>query len=191
MVYDGILLVMGLKKIDSGDWLRIGMGLTVVFIRLMSRMGQMGLIWGEVWLVVGWVIGDLMSEIDQLFYVAMCNPQELTCQRIRFEVSHRNFKNAWGLLQETRFERNRLPIHNVLTGVVVAVMGVWIVSSAGSALAFGVVVGLGIKLFVEFLFGDKKNWFWVFAREFTVGEVRVVGGIWGLLVLISLIGLIR
>ncbi len=159
----------------------------VVGIRLWVRQDWVG----NLVLVAGWVIGYALSEIDQLFYVAMCNPQELTCQRIRSEISQRNFKNAWGLLQETRFERNKLPIHNVLTGVVVAVLGVWIVSSVGSALASGVVVGLGTKLFVEFLFGDKKNWFWIFAREFDIREVRVVGGVWGLLVLISLIELVR
>ncbi len=142
-------------------------------------------------LVVGWAIGHVLAEVDQLFYVAMCNPQELTCQRIRSEISQRNFKNAWGLLQETRFERNKLPIHNVLTGVVVAVLGVWIVSSVGSALASGVVIGLGVRLFVEFLFGDKKKWFWIFAREFSIGEIRVIGGIWGLLLLTSLVGLVR
>lgn len=159
----------------------------VVGIRLWVRQDWVG----NLVLMTGWVIGYALSEVDQLFYVAMCNPQELTCQRIRSEVSHHNFKNAWGLLNETRFERNRLPIHNVLTGVVVAVMGVWIVGSAGSLLASGVVVGLGTKLFVEFLFGDKKNWFWIFTREFSIGEIRVIGGIWGLLVLISLIGLVR
>lgn len=178
---------MDVKKINSGVLLRFGVGLAIVALGFFLKRNWLG----SVLLGVGWIIGDVLSEIDQLFYVVMCNPQELTCQRIRSEVSHRNFKNAWGLLNETRFERNRLPIHNVLTGVVVAVMGVWIVSSAGSILASGVVVGLGVKLFVEFLFGDKKNWFWIFAREFSIGEVRVVGGVWGLLLLISLIGLVR
>ncbi len=145
----------------------------------------------NLWLVAGGVVGGALAEADHLFYIAVCNPQELTCQRVRQELGARNWRSAWDLLRRTAGERTKLPIHNILTGLVVAVLGLWVVSSAGSLLASGVVVGLGVRLFTEFLSGDKKNWFWVFAREFSVGEIRVIGGIWGLLLLISLIGLVR
>ena len=79
----------------------------------------------------------------------------------------------------------------MLTGLIVAVLGWWVVNSVGSMLAAGVVVGLGVRLFTEFLAGNKKSWFWVFAREFSVGEVWVVGGVWGVLQLISVVGLVR
>ncbi len=167
----------------------------------MGRIGLIGQIvlmigiagWTRsLWLAVGWIIGYALTEADHLFYVVMCNPQELTCQRVRHEILEtRNWRNAWGILQSTREERTRLPIHNILTGVVVAALGMWVVSSSGSLLASGVVVGLGVRLFMEFLAGDKKSWFWVFAREFSVGEIRVVEGVWGLLLVISLIGLVR
>lgn len=178
---------MDVKKINSGVLLRFGVGLAIVALSFFLKRNWLG----SLLLGVGWIIGDLMSEIDQLFYVAMCNPQELTCQRVRSEIEKREWRNAWGILKSTTGERTRLPIHNMLTAMVVAVLGVWIVSSAGSILASGVVVGLGTKLFVEFLFGDKKSWFWIFTREFSIGEIRVVGGVWGLLLLISLIGLVR
>ena len=145
-------------------------------------------------LIAGWLVGYALAEADHLFYVAMCNPQELTCQRVRHEILEtRNWRNAWGILQSTKGERTRLPIRNILTALIVAVLGMWVVSSVGSMLASGVVVGLGVRLFTEFLSSaeDKKNWFWVFAREFSIGEVRVIGGVWGLLLVISLIGLVR
>ncbi|KKU28753.1 MAG: hypothetical protein UX80_C0024G0024 [Candidatus Amesbacteria bacterium GW2011_GWA2_47_11b] len=166
-------------------------------------MGQIGLI-GQIvlmigiagwtrswWLAVGWIIGYALAEADHLFYVAVCNPQELTCQRVRQELGARSWKSAWELLRRTAGERTRLPIHNVLTGLIVAVLGWWVVNSVGSMLAAGVVVGLGVRLFTEFLAGNKKSWFWVFAREFSVGEVWVVGGVWGVLQLISVVGLVR
>lgn len=159
----------------------------VVGVRLLFRQDWLG----NALLVVGWLVGYALAEADQLFYVVVCNPQELTCQRVRHEIDTRNWRNAWGILKSTVAERTRLPIHNILTAMVVAVLGVWVVSSAGSVLASGVVVGLGVRLFTEFLAGDKKSWFWVFAREFSIEEVRVVGGVWGLLLLISLVGLVR
>ncbi len=159
----------------------------VVGIRLLLRQDWVG----SALLTVGWIIGMALAEADHLFYVAVCNPQELTCQRVRSEIEKREWRNVWGILKSTTAERTRLPVHNILTAMVVAVLGVWVVSSAGSMLASGVVVGLGVRLFTEFLAGDKKNWFWVFAREFSIGEVRVVGGIWGLLLAISLVGLVR
>lgn len=144
-------------------------------------------------LVVGGIIGSALAEADHLFYVVMCNPLELSCQRIRQKLEVRNWKEAWELIKATSGERTRLPVHNILTALVVAVLGVWVVSSGGSLLASGVVVGLGVRLFSEFLSSgeNKKNWFWIFAREFSIGEMRVMGGIWGALLLISLAGLIR
>ncbi|KKR91044.1 MAG: hypothetical protein UU42_C0024G0002 [Candidatus Woesebacteria bacterium GW2011_GWA1_41_13b] len=159
----------------------------VVGLRLWMRQDWVG----SLWLAVGWIIGMMLAEADHLFYVAVCNPQELTCQRVRREVQNKNWRNAWGILKATSGERVRLPIHNILTGLVVAVLGLWVVSSVGSVLASGVVVGLGVRLFTDFLSQDKKNWFWVFAREFGKREIDIIGGIWGLLLLVSLIGLVR
>ena len=76
---------------------------------------------------------------------------------------------------EEQQERTRLPIHNILTGLVVAVLGVWIVSSAGNVLTLGVVVGLGCDCLLTFGRVIKKDWFWMFAREFSIGEIRVIG----------------
>lgn len=174
----------------------------LIYLKLMLRVFIIAILVGvRVWfkqdwlgsllLVIGWVIGNLLAEADHVFYVAVCNPQELTCQRVRREVQNKNWKNAWGILKSTSGERTRLPIHNILTGLVVAVLGLWVVSSVGSLLASGVVVGLGIRLFSEFLSGDKKSWFWIFAREFGTNEINIIGGVWGLLLVVSLIGLVR
>jgi len=160
----------------------------VVGLRLWVRQDWVG----SALLALGWILGNLLAELDHVSYVIVCNPQELTCQRVRHEILEtRNLRNAWGILQSTKGERTRLPIHNILTAVVVAVLGLWVVSSVGSVLASGVVVGLGVRLFSEFLSGPRENWFWLFAREFGMGEIRVVGGVWGLLLAISLVGLVR
>lgn len=128
--------------------------------------------WGDDILVVaGWIIGWLLADLDDIFYVMVCNPQELTCQRVKGLLAGKNYKEAWKLLRETRGERNQLPVRNVLTGTIVMILGIWIVTSNGSALGSGVVLGLGVRLLAELLAErDWKKWYWIFAREFSQSE---------------------
>lgn len=123
-------------------------------------------------MVLGWMIGWLMIEIDDIFYVYSSNTQELTSQRVRQMIQTKNYRGAWNLLQSTRGERiTRMPVRNVLTLMVVAAVGVWIVTSNGSPLGSGVVMGLGTRLLSEFLAeNDKSKWFWIFARDFSHNE---------------------
>jgi hypothetical protein len=128
--------------------------------------------WEEIWLVLGWMVGWLLAEIDDVLYVAMGNPQELTSQRVKKELTAGNFIGAWNLLQATRGERtSRMPVRNALTLLVMAIIGVWIVTSNGSPLGSGVVLGLSTRLLTEFLAEkDKNKWFWIFSREFSRNE---------------------
>lgn len=156
----------------------------VVGVRLLTRQDWLG----DLWLVVGLGVGYLLAEADHMFYVAMCNPQELSCQRVRQEVERHNWKNAWGILKETRGERTRLPIHNIVTGVIVAGLGTWAGLSGVNLLGMGVVSGLALRLVTDFWQErDKQKWMWIFAREFSKGEINIIGGIWTGLVVVQLV----
>jgi hypothetical protein len=128
--------------------------------------------WEEIFLVLGWMIGWLLTEIDDYFYVYVSNPQELTSQRAKQYLAAKDFKGLWNLLQATRGERtSRMPVRNALTLLVMTFVGIWIVTSNGSPLGSGVVLGLGTRLWSEFLTEkDKDKWFWIFSRVFTHGE---------------------
>lgn len=129
------------------------------------------MLWPDLNLVIGWVIGWLLAEADHLVYATMCNPQELTCQRVRAEMDKKNWRNAWKMLEETKFERNKLPIRNILTLISMTGVGIWVVSSSGSLLASGLVFGFCVRLFSELIFDtDYKKWYWIFAREFSLPE---------------------
>ncbi len=164
-----VMMVVGARLVTKQDWL------------------------GSALLVAGWVIGYLLAEVDQIFYVAMCNPQELSCQRVRHEIwENKNWKLGWQLLQETAGERTRLPVHNVLTGLLVAGVGVWAAGSGVNLLGVGVGVGLSLRLFSELAVDPGwPKWYWLFAREFSLQEHRVVMGVWGLLLVMALVGLAR
>lgn len=83
-------------------------------------------------------------------------------------------------------------VHNVLTGLVIAVLGIWTVTSSGNVLASGVVLGLSVRLWIGFLMDKNyQRWYWMFAREFGLVEHRIVVGVWGALLLWQVFGLIR
>lgn len=161
----------------------------VVGVRVIRGIGG---IWGNAWLVVGWGIGYVLTEIDDLFYAYICNPGDETCQRVKTHIAAADWRRARDLLVTTRGERQNLPIHNILTGLVVAAVGVWVVSSSGSLIASGAVLGLSVRLFIGALVEKNyQKWYWMFAREFGVAEHRVILGIWGVLLVLQAVGLVR
>lgn len=154
----------------------LGLVLVVRLIREYLGAGLAGLNYGgNIWLAVGWGIGHLLADIDHLFYAWVCNPQELSCMRVRNELANRRWRSAWQMLRPTAGERTRMPVRNILTGLIVAVMGIWTVTSAGSLLASGVAVSLSVRLLSEFWrAADYTKWYWLFARPITAGENKIV-----------------
>lgn len=157
-------------------WLvRVGVIIAVVATRVVgSRDWE-----GSLLLVTGWLVGYLLAEADHLFYVAVCNPQELACQRVRWEIEKRDFRKAWELLRTTAAERTRLPVHNLVTGAAVTGLGWWVAGSGGSWLAAGAVTGLGVRLWTDMASDPRyQGWYWPFGREFTAGENRFIVAFW-------------
>lgn len=173
------------KAIGSGFlWKTVPIGL-IFAVRVWGQWQDkmFSKLWfGDILLILGWIIGWMVAEADHLFYAAMCNPQELTCQRVRSEIGKRDLKKAWVMLEETKGERSKLPVRNLLTVFVMLGVGLWAVSSSGSPIAAGMVLGFSIKLYSEFL-RDRNwdKWYWVFARKFSPAEHRVVKTVWGIL----------
>ncbi len=181
------------KKEQILNWVVLIILVAVRTLRqhLATGLGEINWL-GNGLLVVGWVIGHGLGELDHVFYALMCNPQELSCTRVRGEIANRRWRSAWRMLKETEAERTRLPVHNVLTGLIVAVMAIWVVTSSGSMLASGVALGLSVRLLLEFWSAaDYGKWYWLFARQFSPKEHDVIKWVWGLLVAVSLVGLAR
>lgn len=144
------------------------------------QSGYLGALWSsDLLLVIGWVIGWLLAEADHLFYATMCNPQELTCQRVRSEIGAKNWRNAWGILKQTEAERTKLPIRNILTAFVMTGVGLWLALSGASTLASGTALGFSVRLFSEILNDrDYHNWYWLFARKFEEAEHKGLLAAW-------------
>ena len=185
-----------------GKYLRIAIDkgmpmLALVAIRTVRFAGMNGISqlgwriwWTDLLLVLGWLIGWGLAELDHLFYALVCDPQEVSCQRVKREIDLKRWKSAWGILESTKGERQKLPVRNVLTASVLAVTGVWIASSSASFVGLGMVLGLSGRLFMEAM--AEKNyqkWYWVFKREFSRVEHRLFMAVW-LLTLVYQVGVV-
>jgi len=171
----------------------LGLVLVIRIIREYLGAGFAGLNYvGNIMLAVGWGIGYLLADVDHLFYALVCNPQELSCMRVKNELANHRWHSAWQMLRSTAGERTRMPIHNVLTGLIVAVMAIWTVTSSGSLLASGVAIGLNVRLLIEFWrSADYTKWYWLIARPITAGENKIVKWVWTGLTILCCIFLLR
>ncbi len=172
------------KGIDLKVWAwRAGPILLILAVRVFRQWqaGYLNRMWtGDLNLLIGWVLGWFLADADHLFYATMCNPQELTCQRVRQEAGKRNWRRMWGILEETKGERTKLPIRNILTAFVMTGVGWWMISSGASLLASGMCLGFSIRLFSEIVTDpDYGSWYWLFARPFSREEHRGLVIAWG------------
>jgi len=184
------------ERLNLGEWL-IGvvpiLGLELIRFWQQASAGYLKQVWWlDLLLLVGWIIGWFLAEADDVFYALVCNPQELTCQRVKGEFNKKNWSGAWRLLRQTREERNKLPIRNILTAFVMTGVGLWLVSSGSSLLAAGTCLGFSVKLYWEAV-TDKnfKKWYWLFARDFTEAEHRGVMIAWGVVLIWQYLVLVR
>lgn len=167
---------------------RLGIFVGMIVIRIVLH----GLFWQDLILVIGFAIGFMMTELDHWLYALMCNPQELACLRVKSEIKAWRLRSAWAMLKQTESERTKLPIHNALTGLIVAVMGVWLVTSIGNLLAQGLVFGLTVNLLTDFWFDvDHTKWYWLIARPITSTEDKIVKWVWTGLAIVCSIFLLR
>ena len=171
--------------------IRLGIFIGLIVIRIVLGIRNTtlaNLLLQNLVLTIGLGIGFVMPELDHWLYALMCNPQELACMRVKGEMAAGRFRSAWTMLQETKGERTKLPVHNALTGLIVAVMGLWLVTSLGNLLAEGLVFGLSINLLSDYWWdADHAKWYWLIARPITATEDKIVKWVWTGLVVIQLL----
>jgi len=161
----------------------------------MQGLGALGFgFWfANLQLVIGWVIGWALADIDHVFYAVTCDPKEETCQRVKREIDLRRWKGAWKILEMTASERVKMPIRNMVTLTIIGVMGLWIATSTASITAAGLVFGLGVRLTIEMWQLKRKyqDWYWLFKREFVWVEHRIISLIITGMIVYQGIGIIR
>lgn len=98
---------------------------------------------------LGGLTGSLLPILDHLIYVFFLAPQELSSQRVVYLFRNKNFTSALRLLIESRMERTNLIFHSNTFLVVISILTFWILSSSGSLVGTGLVLGALIYLLVD------------------------------------------
>lgn len=157
------------------------LGLVVLIKILGGKFGVESILLG-----IGWGLGFILADLDHLLYILVTNAHELTSLRIKQMFTNRDWKAIWQEIENTKSERMQMAVHNVVTGLVLSGVGLWLVTSSGSLLASGLVVSLGIKLFIEFAVDrDSGKWYWLLPRPMRLKEV------WAALLALQLLLLVR
>ena len=88
------------------------------------------------------------------------------------------------MLSDTKSERTKLPLRNMLTAFVLTGVGVWVITSSASLLAAGLCLGFSVRLFSEVISdADYNKWYWIFARKFNDTEHKGLMMAWGIILL--------
>lgn len=87
--------------------------------------------------------------------------------------------NGWKEISRMLGSDVKLPIKNVLVGLTIAIVGVFLAYSGASLIGLGMTLGLGWRLWSELLWDAKwQSWYSLVKREFTRGEHKWVMTAW-------------
>lgn len=114
--------------------------------------------------LVGGIIGVILPDIDHLIYIYYLRPQELTSQRVFYEIRKGNFAKSWDLLSTTRSERSHLIFHTVFFQILFIILSFLVVTSSSSLIGKGLVIAFLLHLLVDEVVdlrqtGNLANWF--------------------------------
>lgn len=131
-----------------------------VLITLFNKF--FNLMYWPFWL--GGLVGVFLPDIDHLIYAYLTKPQDLSSQRIDYQLQNKNLKRTIELLYETRSERRDLIFHSIFFQVIFFVLTFWMVSSSGSLFGQGLVLSFALHLSIDQLIdlkesGNLENWF--------------------------------
>ena len=98
---------------------------------------------------VGGVLGTILPDIDHLIYVFFLQPQDLTSQRVNFELQKGEWRKSLGLLYITRSERMGLIFHTVSFQLIFLVLTFLVMSSSASPFGWGLVLAFSLHLLID------------------------------------------
>lgn len=123
----------------------IKIGLLLILLSSITLLHRLfSLSYWQLW--VGGLIGVFLLDLDQLLYVFVLKPLDFVSQRVVFAIKNRNFKEAAGVLYETKNERGELLFHSFGFVIIFAVLTFWVSSSSGSYFGKGLVLGAWLHL---------------------------------------------
>lgn len=113
---------------------------------------------------LGGIIGTLLPDLDQLVYVYFMRPKDPVSIQAANIFGQRDIRKAISYLAETREGRSKLVFHTAQFQVFFLIFAFLVVSSTGSLLGRGIVLGFALHLLIDQVIdymetGSLNNWF--------------------------------
>lgn len=113
---------------------------------------------------VGGLIGVFLPEIDHLIYAYVLRPHEYDSQRMQRMINQGQVAQSVQMGAETREQRTTLVFHTITFQLIFVLFAIFVVSSTGSLLGRGLVLGFLLNLVVDQGLDLQKtsaleNWF--------------------------------
>ena len=114
-------------------------------------------------LLIGGIVGTFLPDLDHIVYALFLKPNELTSQRVRKSLATWRLREACTLLFRTTSERSGLIFHTVFFQLLFVVFSFFVVTSSGSLLGRGIVLGFLLSIFIDQLLDsmsqrDHSHW---------------------------------
>jgi hypothetical protein len=129
---------------------------------------------------VGGVVGMLFEWVDRIFYVYFTKPHEQLSFQVRSLVKQKRYREALKLIDQRKYEQRHLTVRSLLFILVWILAAFFVLTSTGSALASGMVMSIGLSIFIDMLRDWKnmeklKGWlFWQIRNSFSDKETKGV-----------------
>ncbi len=126
----------------------------------------------------------LFVFVDRLVYVYVTRPHEQLSEYVQHLIREKQFRAAVKALYERRAEQVHLSTRTVFFIVAWIPIGLYVITSTGSMLAAGLVMGVGLHLLFDMAedWGNLerlKSWlFWQIKRPITDREAQTVIGVY-------------
>lgn len=165
----------------------------LVWLAYVGIAGWWGFGWRGWEFLVGNIIALGLGLVDRLLYVWWLYPFEQSSIQVQYWTRRRDLKAVIGLLLGGTANQHKLIFRSLGFAFVWVMLAVYVMSSTGSIVAMGMVMGLGFDLVWSILNdwklpGKLGTWLcWQIKRPVTEREVRWYAGtfvaIWGIFLL--------
>lgn len=162
--------------------LNLSLNKTIIFILYFLSITLLRWQWdlNLVWFWLGGIFGLLFTYVDRLIHVYFTRPHEQLSQQVQHLVKSNRFTETIRLLKTRGDEQRYLAARSVFFMGAFIPAALYVITSTGSAIATGLVMGIGLNLVIDGTIGLKnpaqlKWWlFWPIKRDFSDKEAKVV-----------------
>ena len=119
--------------------------------------------WG--FFLLGLILGNLILDLDQFIYCYFQAPHEFASQRFKRLLNLNRFRESLIYALQTAHERKRTVFHSAFFQMIFLVAVLFVLTSSGSFLGKGLVMGLFLQMLVVQgrelqTEGKMDRWFW-------------------------------